>query len=431
MKTASLVLIGAGNRGRGIFGQYALDHSNRARFVAVVEPDPARRNHFAEAHAIPEADRYENSRAFFAANPRRIADGLVLATREDVREETVHAAVAQGYNILCEKPVALTAPAAIRLLDHAGHGSGFFMVCHQMRHTPLYGTLKHLIESGKFGRLVNVVHSENVSYEHMAHSFVRGFFNNDSLTPLILAKACHDMDLLVHLTGCRPTKVASFGQLTHFRLENAPAGAPIRCTDGCPASDTCPYDVRKVYFRPNTDPAYLRQMGVLENHSQLYEALKTNRFGRCVFHCDNNVIDHQVCSMVFEEGITASFVLTGHNAIDRRRTMVQLTDGELELDTFRGTITTSQFSTGAYETLEPTDRGGTHSGGDWTIMDRFIEALDTGNTDQLLTTAEESLDSHLLAFAAEESRRSGQVVALAEFENRMRQSPATADRVPL
>jgi predicted dehydrogenase len=389
--------------------------------VAVVEADEERRNAFADAHGISKAMLFATADDFFSAHPSRTADGLVLATREDVRGEPIRQSVRLGYHVLCEKPVAINARDAVTVLDAAARGEGIFMVCHQMRHTPLYGTFKQLIDSGSFGRLVNIVHSENVHFEHMAHSFVRGFFNNDALTPLVLAKACHDMDLLIYLAGARPLRVASFGSLDHFRPENAPVGAPLRCTDGCPAARECPYDVRKIYFRADTDPAYLRQIGVIRNSAHLMELLTHNRFGRCVFHCDNNVVDHQVCAIEFDRGITASFSLAGHNAVDRRRTVAQLTDGEIELDTSTNTITAARFTTGLREVLTPPS-GGTHGGGDRVIMDRFVDAIRTGDRKGLLTTAAESLDSHLLAFAAEASRRSGQVETLENFAQGIRKN---------
>ena len=177
--------------------------------------------------------------------------------------------------------------------------------------------------------------------------------------------------------------------------------------------------MRKIYFRHDTDPAYLRQMSLVRDQKHLMELLSHNRFGRCVYHCDNNVVDHQVCAIEFRSGITASFSLSGHNAVDRRRTVVQMTDGELELDTSTNTITAARLSTGVREVITPT-AAGTHAGGDRAIMDRFVDAILTGNTDHLLTTAAESLDSHLLAFAAEASRVSGRVEVLEDFEREIR-----------
>ncbi|MCG3148630.1 MAG: Inositol 2-dehydrogenase/D-chiro-inositol 3-dehydrogenase [Verrucomicrobiae bacterium] len=427
MTPTTFILIGAGNRGRGTFGQYALDNPLRAKFVAVVEPEPARREAFAAAHKIPTSHCFESVAGFFARHPAKIADALVVATPGAVRAEPVACAIRAGYAVLCEKPLAHTAAATIAVTDSARSYAGLFMVCHQMRYAPLYRLLKSLLDSGDYGRVINVEHSENVSFRHMAHTFVRGVYNNDRLAPMILAKSCHDMDLLLYLIGAKPSRVASFGGLAHLRPENAPPGAPRFCLDGCPISATCPYDVTRIYMQPDTDPAYLRQMGVVRDQAHLRELLRTNRYGRCVYRCDNNAPDHQVCSFEFAGGATASFSMTGHNGVERRRTRLMLEDAEIELETVRNTIEIHRFSTGEHRVLEPA-RGGTHSGGDRAIMDDFIAAVQTGHHEQVLTSVADSLDSHLMAFAAEESRQTGRVIQLADFEDNCRRAATAVDK---
>ena len=418
---ATIVLVGAGNRGRGIFGQYALNNPHRAKFVGVVEPDADRRAEFAKAHAIPAAMQFTSVSDLFAKHPEKVADALIIATIENVRAEPIRLGMAAGYAVLCEKPLGLSASETVAVTDAAKEHGGLFMVCHQMRYTPLYRTLKRLVASGDYGRVVNIEHTENLDFEHMAHSYVRGFFNNDALTPMILAKSCHDMDLLLYLTEKNPVRLASFGSLFHFKPENAPEGAPDFCLDGCPAANSCPYDVRRAYFRPDTDAAYLRQMGVIRDRDHLLELLKTSRFGRCVYRCDNNVVDHQVCVIEFDGGVTASFTMAGHNGIERRRTRIQLTDAEIELDSSRKTIEIRRFSTGDHEILTPPSGGGTHGGGDRLIMENFVDAIMTGRAEFNLTSVAESLDSHLMAFAAEASRLNGQSVVLADFERNVRE----------
>ena len=418
---ATIVLVGAGNRGRGIFGQYALNNPHRAKFVGVVEPDADRRAEFAKAHAIPAAMQFTSVSDLFAKHPEKVADALIIATIENVRAEPIRLGMAAGYAVLCEKPLGLSASETVAVTDAAKEHGGLFMVCHQMRYTPLYRTLKRLVASGDYGRVVNIEHTENLDFEHMAHSYVRGFFNNDALTPMILAKSCHDMDLLLYLTEKNPVRLASFGSLFHFKPENAPEGAPNFCLDGCPAANSCPYDVRRAYFRPDTDAAYLRQMGVIRDRDHLLELLKTSRFGRCVYRCDNNVVDHQVCVIEFDGGVTASFTMAGHNGIERRRTRIQLTDAEIELDSSRKTIVIRRFSTGDHEILTPPSGGGTHGGGDRLIMENFVDAIMTGRAEFNLTSVAESLDSHLMAFAAEASRLNGQSVVLADFERNVRE----------
>ena len=420
--SVNIVLVGAGNRGRGIFGHYALENPHRARFVAVVEPEVERRTAFAEAHGIPGSMRFASVGEFFEKHPEKIADAMIIATVEDVRAEPIRLGMRAGYAVLCEKPLALNMADAVAVTDAAQAHPGLFMVCHQMRYTPLYRILKRLVDSGSCGRLVNIEHSENLHFEHMAHSYVRGIFNNDALTPMILAKSCHDMDLLIYLSSAKPVRLSSYGGLSHFKAENAPEGAPDYCLQGCPAAAKCPYDVRRAYFRADSDPAYLRQMGVVRDRSHLLELLKSNRFGRCVYRCDNNVVDHQICSIEFEGGVTASFSMIGHNGVERRRTRVQLTDAEIELDTSRNTIEIHRFSTGEHEILKPNASAGTHHGGDFAIMENFVDAILSGRKEHVLTSVSESLDSHLMAFAAEASRKSGNPVDLAAFEQQARAS---------
>ncbi len=408
MDPVRIALIGAGNRGRGVFGGYALQHPTRAQFTAVIEPNEAKRNAFGMEHGIPEAQCYSNYREFYTA--QREVDAVIIATVENERVNPVMMAMEHGYHLLVEKPLA-TNRADTELICHAADGyDKVFMVCHQMRYTPLYGTLMGLIASGDYGEVVAIEHSENLSYHHMAHSFVRGFFNSSRLTPMILAKSCHDMDLLRWLAGSRPSRVASFGKLSYFKPENAPEGATPFCLDGCPAEVGCPYSAQKIYLAEEPDPAYIRQMGSPETRQELIELLKTNQFGRCVYHCDNDVVDHQSVSLEFQNGVTASFMMTGHNAIERRITKISMTNGELQLDASAGTIHAWSFQPLSEQTITPSDSNTSHLGGDTAIMDGFTQAISSGNFKDVLTPVEMSLDSHLMAFAAEESRLTHKVV---------------------
>ena len=419
---ASLALVGAGNRGRGIFGQYALDMPHRAKFVAVAEPDPARRAKFAADHKIPESMCFASADALLARG--KVADGMVVATLENLRREVVLGAIAKGYNVLVEKPLGCSPEEVVEITDAAKACDKIFIVCHQMRHMPAYSTIKEMLDSGRYGRVHSIQHSENLSWHHMAHSFVRGFFNNDALTPMLLAKSCHDMDILRYLVGRRATRVSSFGSLTHFKAEHAPAGAPARCLDGCPAAVRCPYDVLKIYFNDDTDPAYLRQMGVVKDKTELLELLKTNCFGRCVYHCDNNVVDHQEVLLEFEGGVTASFEMCGPNFHERRMTKFSMTNGEIQYDSSEGVIKAYTFEPLREEVVKPCGMAGTHGGGDRIIMDSFLDAIAANDPGKVLTPVGMSLDSHLMVFAAERARLEGRVVDMAEFEAEVRRGLA-------
>ena len=414
-----IVLIGAGNRGRGVFGRYALDNPHKAQYVAVVEPDDKKRNAFAAEHNIPESGKFKTSDELFKKKDR-IADAVIIATLETERLDIVLGAIDKKYNILVEKPLGCTMEEVVKITDAASCFKGIFAVCHQMRYVPGYAIVKSLIESGRFGKIIAMQHSENLSYHHMAHSFVRGFFNNDSMTPMILAKSCHDMDIMRYMIDKRPLKISSFGSLNYFRKENAPAGAPDFCLQGCPAYKNCPYDVQKIYFNEKTDPAYIRQMGVVKSNQELFELLRHNQFGRCVFKCDNNVVDHQVVQIEFEDGVTSSFQMAGHNYFERRITKTSLTNGEIYFDVSEGLIKAYTFSPANEEIIKPAGMEGSHLGGDNAIMDAFVDAICTGEKSHIITPVEMSLDSHIMAFAAEKARLDNVVVDITEFENEYR-----------
>ena len=419
-RIVNLALVGAGNRGRGIFGQYALDMPHRARFTHVAEPDEAKRAQFMAQHRIPAARAHADYRELFASDLSGL-DGVVVATLEDLRAEPVQLAMRHGLAILVEKPLATSPEAFIRFYDAAAAYDGICIVCHQMRLVACYSTLKDLVASGSYGEIVTVQHSENLAYDHMAHSFVRGLFNNDRLTPMLLAKSCHDMDFLAYLIDRPAVRVCSFGTLKHFTRANCPPGAPAFCLEGCPHAAACPYDVAKLYFEPDTDPAYLRQMGVVTGKDQLRELLMQNRFGRCVYQTDNNVVDTQVVQAEFADGIHVAFTMCGHNGVERRMTKISLTRGEIVYDGGNpDVVTVHRFApVKRTETIRVVSRG-THAGGDRAIMDNFIDAIVTGDTSHLKTPIRKSLEGHLLVFAAEASRREGRIVDVRDYERQLR-----------
>lgn len=411
MQPVRMALIGAGNRGRGIFGQYALDNPHRAKFVAVVEPDKKRQDAFAAEHNISPDKRFTSYESFLAARDESV-DAVVLATLEDNRKAPIFAVMKQGYHLLVEKPLGRNQEEVVEIGKAGASYDRVFMVCHQMRYTPLCQTLKSLIDSGNYGRIISIQHSENLSYHHMAHSFVRGLCNSSKLTPMILAKSCHDMDFLRWLVGARPVSVSSFGSLVHFRPENAPKGAPSRCLEGCPAERECPYSVLKIYLGDKTDQAYLRQMSSPATKDELRELLSTNQFGRCVYHCDNDVVDNQVAIFNFSNGVTASFAMVGHNALGRRITKISMTNGELELDVTNGHVKAWSFEPMTENIITPIVTNNSHLGGDVAIMDGFTDAIASGDFKNVLTSVEMAMDSHLMAFAAERSRLTGEVVGI-------------------
>ena len=420
IKKVNLGLIGAGNRGQGIFGQFAVDMPHRAQFSMVVEPNQPKREQFAQEHGIPAERCFADLQEMAKADLSDL-DGVVIATIEDQRIEPLKIAMAKNWHILVEKPLCTNKEELIEVYDMCKDYEKILIVSHQMRLTPIYKTIKALIDSGRYGTITCLQHSENLCYSHMAHSFVRGYFNNSRLTPMLLAKSCHDMDMLTHLIAQKINKVASFDSLNHFKRENCPPGAPQYCLEGCPHSKECPYDVMKIYFEADTDPAYIRQLGVVRDKDHLRELMLKHQFGKCVYQSDNDVVDNQVVIAEHADGTTSSFTMCGTNGTERRMIKISMTNGEIEFSGGEPKIKVWSFEPNYYEEITVQIKG-THGGGDRAIMENFCDAIVSDDHSILLTPIKDSLEGHLLVFAAEESRKTSTVVELRKFEEEIRNS---------
>ena len=412
-----MMLIGAGNRGTFAYGGFAERNPHRVRFVAVAEPDDARRERFASEHGIRK-DRCFRSWEEALSRPQ-LAPAALNATMDQSHLTSTLATLAAGYDCRLEKPMATTPVDCMRLVQAAERRGRVLQICHVLRYTPFWGTLHDILASGRLGQVITVTHHENVAYWHMAHSFVRGNWRSaESSAPMILAKCCHDMDILRWNLGSPARRLSAFGRLTHFTPAMAPEGAPERCTDGCPAEDTCPFYAPRRYLREDLTGWPVNVITLDLSQEGRLQALREGPYGRCVYHCDNDVVDHHSVSMELEDGTTVSFVMHGHSH-DNVRTMRY--DGSLA--TLRASeasheITIYDHVTGNEETVRPGEAHGGHGGGDSGVMNAFVAAL-TGDESQVLTSARESLESHLMAFAAEEARVAGELIDMAAYRERI------------
>jgi predicted dehydrogenase len=275
-----------------------------------------------------------------------------------------------------------------------------------MRYSPFYTTLYDTLRSGAVGQVMTVTHRENVAFWHQAHSFVRGNWGNSARSaPMILAKSCHDMDILYWLLGARVLKLSSFGALTHFTDAHAPEGAPERCTDGCPHWQSCPYYAPRRYLY-DTNGWPVTAISVDTSYEGRMRALETGPYGRCVYRCDNDVVDHMTINMLFEGDITVTFTMHAFSHENCRTMRYDGTRASLRGHGGRGELTLHTFRTTEQRDIPIAAGVGGHGGGDGGLMDAFVRALD-GEAGGLRTSARDALESHLMAFAAEESRLAG------------------------
>ena len=413
MKPVKVLLLGAGGRGTGIYAGYARLNPAMLQIAAVAEPDRVKREKIAAEHHIPSQGVFASWEDALAG-PAGI-DAVIIATQDKMHYGPIMAAMDHNMHILCEKPIVPQLNECRQIDNKTSGYSKIFMIAHVLKYTAFFSKIKELLSAGKIGKLIGIDLIEHVGHIHCSHSFVRGNWRNSAeSSPMILAKSCHDMDILYWLAGSPCESLYSYGDLHYFKKENAPAGAPARCLEGCPHSAGCPYFAPKIYLTGNTDWPVNVITTDLSMTGRL-AALEKGPYGRCVFHCDNDVVDHQTVSMRFTNGVTANFIMTGFSQEIHRSVSLFGTAGEITGDIEANTIRISEFSSKNTEIIELGQHTGGHSGGDSRFITDFVNMVRDGSGDDR-NMIQNSFESHYMAFAAEQSRLEGKAIQLADWK---------------
>lgn len=424
------VVIGGGNRGRFTYGAWARAHPDRLRVVALAEPNEERRRAMAAEHALPEAHVFSDWRALLAGP--RLAELAIVATGDTEHVEPALAALASGHHLLLEKPIAPSAGDCLRVVEAAERAGRMLQIGHVLRYTAFYERVHEIVSSGRLGRIVSFDMREHVAYWHLDHSYVRGKFRNRAIAaPIVLAKTCHDLDLLVWLASAPAVRVAAFGGLSEFRSDRAPAGAPERCTDGCPVQERCPHDAVRFYLGPDERLARVwpwADVSLDPAHEARRRALETGPYGRCVYRCDNDVPDHLLMTIELANGVHASFGLNGLASHEKRTIRVTGSEGELRGVFQDGVLEITRHGELGADRIELDAAGQGHFGGDDGLLSHFTDVLARGRAGELRASGRSALESHLLGFAAEESRLTGRVIELADVREAARAAAARAPR---
>jgi len=397
------IVIGAGNRGNA-YASYTHEHKDEWKIVGVAEPIPYRNEQMAKTYGIPNENRFVTWEHVF--DKPKFADVCIITTPDNLHYGPAMAALEKGYDLLLEKVVAQSWDQCNDILHLAKKKGRIVAVCHVLRYTPYFRQLRHIVKSGYIGDVVSLQHLEPVQHIHMSHSFVRGNWrNSEESNPIILSKSCHDLDILRWIVGKPCRKISSFGSLKLFRKEMMPKGAPKRCTDGCPVEKQCPFSAMKVYLKGGWSAAmYLSD----NSEEEILKALKNGPYGRCVYRCDNNVVDHQVTNLEFEDDITATFSMEGLTSYAGRRTRIFGTNGDIVGD--ERFLDVYNFSTAKHiklDTHESAQITSGHGGGDYGLVRDFVQAVSRQAPSLLTSTLDASMESHLMGFIAEKSRLSG------------------------
>ncbi|TET10743.1 MAG: Gfo/Idh/MocA family oxidoreductase [Candidatus Thorarchaeota archaeon] len=414
MKPVELIIAGAGDRGT-VYASYAKAHPKRAKVVGVAEPRDFYRERMVEDHNIPEKNVFTDWKDL--AKKDKFADAVIIATQDHMHKGPALAFAKKKYHILLEKPMAPDEKSCKEITKAVLSAKIIFAVGHVLRYTRYTQKLKSIIESGFIGDVVSVQRLEPVGYWHQAHSFVRGNWRKEKESAfMLLTKSCHDLDWIRYIIGKKCRTVSSFGSLLHFRSENKPETAGSNCME-CDYEPDCPYSAKRIYLNLFEKGKTGWPVSVITTEltkSGIIRAIRNGPYGSCVYDCDNDVVDHQVVNMEFTDGETAAFTMTGFTKARQRETRIFGTKGEIFGNGTK--IQIYNFVNGAQDIIDTSEDDpaslADHGGGDYALIDAFVSAVGENDPSKILSGPEETLETHLMTFAAERSRKEGKTINL-------------------
>ena len=403
----TMAVLGFGQRGI-VFSNVAKDFKDEVELVAVCEKNQDKFDMIKNKYYLNESQIYQNENDFFSKG--KLADILIISTMDQDHYLHTMKALDVGYDILLEKPIALTKGHIFKIKEKANKLNRKIAVAHVLRYTPFYQEIKKVIDSKLIGQIASIHQTENVGYLHYAHSYVRGNWHNSNVSsPMILAKSCHDIDIINYLMGQRVEYLSSFGSLFYFKKENMPKGAAKNCID-CKVE--CPFNAINFYEKNKDWMAFF----TLETDVLKVMSNRNLNYGKCVYDMDNNVVDHQVLNMQYENGTTASFLMTAFSKTTHRRIEIKGTLGEIVGDLEDNIIHVMPYGKDNYEiniALLTSDLS-YHSGGDKNLLIDFVRGI--RDNQPFNTDINNAVESHYLAFNAEESRLKNGLVIDAKKE---------------
>ncbi len=395
-------VIGLGGRGSVYLNILDENFKGSYALVAIAEPDKLKQDYIKEKYGLSK-DRIFNTDEEFLAQ-KRLSDVAIVSTQDKLHEEEVIKLLDKGYDIILEKPISTNLDEVMEIYEYAKqYPRQIVVVCHVLRYTLLFNTIKIIIDSKELGNVVTIAHNENIGYYHFAHSYVRGPWNN-SLTsaPLSVTKSCHDFDILLYLLGeMRANRIASFGELSYFCKKNFDCSKMADYCIDCSIEQSCPYSALKIYNGKKIKSVVFD----LSSVDKVRENLGSSRYGRCVFNCDNNVVDHQSTIIEFDGGITATFSLSAFTSKVNRTLKITCEKGEIRAAEKPYVIEVSNFLTGEIKTMDLNITETGHGGGDKGFIMEFMRAYQ--QDEEPASTLPQSVESHVMAFLAEKSRNEG------------------------
>ena len=424
MKKIKIAVVGYGNRGQ-VYADYSLEEPQEVEVVAVVDCNVYKLELAKERYGLTDRQVFSSYKEFLASGLE--VDVVVNATMDQVHYQTAMEILQSKNNMLIEKPIVAKREELVNIQKAAKENGCLVFVCHVLRYSPFYKTIKETLQSGKLGDVVSMEMNEHVWIPHYLTSYVRGKWNKESEcgSPILLAKCCHDMDLLVWLNQAKAQSVSCFGHRSHFTAANKPKEATECCFD-CPHKESCKYSAVELYYKNDTMP-FLVWDALDKPYDEITQEEKENflrqsDYGKCVYDCGGDVMDRQSLVVDFANGSVASFTLSCGTVRPSRYIHIVGTEGEIE-----GKLEEDKYVYRVYDKKkvgyneEIVDVSakvvnnavyGGHSGGDYGIMHDLVRYLNGDCTSVSITLLDDSVQSHFLVYAAEESRKTKTVVEL-------------------
>jgi predicted dehydrogenase len=417
-----VVIAGLGGRGLNAYGEYMINHPEQYQIIGIADPVESKIKKITDRIKLHNKYCFKTAEEMFTGE--KIADIAFICTQDCDHLKHSILAMEAGYDLILEKPLGTTLEESQKIYDKSIELGRKVFVCHVLRYTRFYKKIKEIIMSNELGEVVNISATENVGYYHYAHSYIRGHWRRKDLSsPMIVAKCCHDTDIVSWLVGEKCTQISSFGSLMYFNNQNAPEGASKRCLNGCKSKKDCPYDAEKIYItnkisgikHGNSWPSSAITNKDLTEENVM-DALREGPYGRCVFHSDNDVVDHQIVMMEFENGACATLTMCGVTSEINREITVSCSLGVIKGNMDNQKLTINKFGQVPViiDLSENVASHVGHGGGDYWLMNdmyTYLTGKDVNNPS--ITSIEDSMHGHTIAFKSEDSRiNEGKVIKI-------------------
>lgn len=420
------IIVGAGHRSF-VYSELAKTNPEMLKIVGVADPNPIRRKKAMDYFGFKEDMCFENAEEL--AKKGKLADTVINGTMDEQHLETAVPLLNAGYDMLLEKPFAPNEEEMRQIVDCAKKNNSKVMICHVLRYTPFYYAIKERIVNGEIGDIINIQTTEHVSYHHLSTSYIRGkWANSDKChTSMLLAKCCHDLDIIMWMMSeTKPKQISSFGGKFQFKPENAPKEAGTICMKDCPLVDTCVYSTKRLYIdHPDRWAFYV--WDALEGKKNIsiedkIALMKSDSpYARCIYKCDNNVVDHQSVLINFESGATGTHNMVGGSAEPRREIHIIGTKGEIfgNFEESKFTVLKIDPSPDAHNeecdveevdlrvTGDMVGAYGGHGGGDERLAADFVKFIRGEKPSLACTSIFDSVAGHLSVYLADKSRENG------------------------